>query len=546
MEASERKILQVLTEEAQYQIPPYQRPYSWGADNVSQLLDDVWIAYEDQDDEYFLGSLITIETKKDVMYEVVDGQQRLTTLNLILARLRDHVVDEAAKNKIGKHILPRNELTGETEKPRLSLRAKDQRFFERHILKSEAVSQATLNKIQKENDAPKIKILEAVEVIDKFFDGLDQRVLKLFANYLLSNVYVVFVTAGSFRSAYRLFNVLNARGVQLSNADLIKNALFGELGDNSGRSVELEERWIELEEAVGVDYMDDFLGHHRVVYTPAKAKLSLQEEYKPIIAEYKGNPFSLISDLIDSSQNYLRIHSIDVEGAMAKRALSSLHRVVFDDWIPALLAFMNNPQEKISESDFIVMLEKITIQNWVRRLAFTARQTVYFNLIKEIKSPSGSSDILSVFQQNSNDREFLDMINGNVYGKPFAKAVLLRLEQAFDDESVSKDFSGNITIEHILPQTMTEVYWTERFSDQEHQEHLHSLGNLVLLEGSKNYKAQNYGFDIKRSRYSSRNDKVSFDTTKEVVDLDEWNSSELKNRQSRMMERVKNIWSIEK
>jgi len=544
MQASERKILQVLTEEIQYQIPPYQRPYSWGVDNVSQLLDDIWLAYEAEDQEYFIGSLITIEVKKDLLYEVVDGQQRLTTLNLILARLRDLITNEAAKSKIGKHILPKNELTGETEKPRLSLRAKDQSFFKRHILCSEKISEVNFSKIKKENDTPKINIIENSNVIDNFFSCVSENNLKLFANYLLNNVYFVFVTTESFKSAYRLFNVLNARGMQLSNSDLIKNALFNELGEQSDRSNELEERWIELEESVGIDYMDDFLGHHRSVYAAGKAKLSLREEYAPIIADHKGDPFFLISELIESSRNYSRIHLIDFDDAMASRALASLHRVVFDDWIPALLAFLNSKDNELSEEEFIILLEKITIQNWVRRLAFTARQTVYFSLIKAIKASSRPSAIYSIISQNSNNREFLEMIDGDVYGKPFAKAVLLRLEQAYDDESVTKDFSGKITIEHVLPQSLTDKYWRNRFSDEQHQECVHRLGNLALLQGTKNYSAQNYAFDIKKKRYANKNDQVSFDTTKEILSIPEWDISALQHRQKRMMEKVEKVWSI--
>jgi uncharacterized protein with ParB-like and HNH nuclease domain len=101
MKAEERTIIKVLTEQICYEIPPYQRPYSWERDNVEQLLQDVWDACENSEQEYFIGSLITIEKELDSRYEVVDGQQRLTTLNLILARLRDHIKDEAARAYLG-------------------------------------------------------------------------------------------------------------------------------------------------------------------------------------------------------------------------------------------------------------------------------------------------------------------------------------------------------------------------------------------------------------------------------------------------------------
>jgi hypothetical protein len=117
MKADERNIGNVLTQQICYEIPPYQRPYSWNTENVQQLLEDVWEAYNGNDPEYFIGSLITIEKQKDLRYEVVDGQQRLTTLNLIFARLQDHVAEAGAKAALEKRILPRNELTGEVERP---------------------------------------------------------------------------------------------------------------------------------------------------------------------------------------------------------------------------------------------------------------------------------------------------------------------------------------------------------------------------------------------------------------------------------------------
>ncbi|MCR9125986.1 MAG: DUF262 domain-containing protein [Rhodobacteraceae bacterium] len=116
MEAAKRTISQILTEEIRYELPPYQRPYSWENGNVEQLLEDVWEAYEAKDEEYFIGSLITIEREKGPRYDVVDGQQRLTTLNLVFAKLRD-AVDEPARSELGRRVLPRNSLTGEEESP---------------------------------------------------------------------------------------------------------------------------------------------------------------------------------------------------------------------------------------------------------------------------------------------------------------------------------------------------------------------------------------------------------------------------------------------
>lgn len=162
MEAAERTISQILTEQIRYEIPAYQRLYSWEKGNVEQLLDDIWEAYEANDEEYFIGSLITIEREKGRLYDVADGQQRLTTLNLIFSRLRD-AVDEPAKSELGRRVLPRNALTGEEETPRLTLRQRDQSFFRRHVLAGQAIPDAVRKEIVKEQDAPKQRIVENLE-----------------------------------------------------------------------------------------------------------------------------------------------------------------------------------------------------------------------------------------------------------------------------------------------------------------------------------------------------------------------------------------------
>lgn len=542
MKAEESTVGHILTDQICYQIPSYQRPYSWKAENVQQLLEDVWEAYENRDEEYFIGSLITIEIEKGRRYDVVDGQQRLTTLNLILARLRDHVEDGAAKAVLGKRVLPRNELTGETETPRLLLRRKDQNFFRRHVLDSQPLpSPSERSKL----DAPQQRITENLETIDSYFGQKDQQTLKLLANYLLSKVYVVFVKTESLKSAYRLFNVLNARGMSLSNADLIKNTLFSKLGSDQSQSDELEDRWLELEEIVGIDMLDSFLSHHRTSLMAAKARGSLHEEYRSITDEFVGGPFPFLDQVIRSAKNFMRIWDCDFQDAASVRALNALWRVSYDEWIPPLLGYLNQPVRGLTEAEFLGLLERITMQNWVRRLGRTARLTVYFKLISAIRAEKGAEDVNAIFIAHANNDEFINLLGGEVYGKPFDAAVLLRLEEASQDDSVTKTYGGRLTIEHVLPQALKDPYWIDRFSAETHGLWLHRLGNLAMLCGSKNYKAQYFDFDRKKRIYLDRDKKVSFDLTKEICTLNEWSEDALKARQERLIVLAKATWSID-
>jgi len=541
MKAEERTISKILTEQICYEIPPYQRPYSWEQENVQQLLDDVWEAYEGRDAEYFIGSLITIERERDRRYDVVDGQQRLTTLNLIFACLRDRIGDEAAKAELGKRILPCNVLTGESESPRLLLRSTDQTFFRKHVLEGHRLAHKERSVV----GASQRHLVENLDVVDEFCRGRSEQLLKLFANYLLTKVYVVFVTTPSLQSAYRLFNVLNARGIPLSNADLIKNSLFSHLDGQVGRSEELEARWLELEEELGIERLDAFFGHHRTSLRAAKARGSLHEELEPLSNATHGGPFVFLDAVVSSAANYMRIVNEEFEDGAALRALRGLGRVSYDEWIPPLLAFLNDPVDGFAESEFIELLEKITMQNWLRRLGSTARLTAYYQLISAIRDRKAAEDIRQIFRKNAQNTEFVDSLGGDVYGKPFDLAVLLRLEEAAQDQSVTKIYSGRITIEHVLPQSLKDPYWQSRFSMEQHELWLHRLGNLALLCGHKNHKAQYYDFDRKKKIYSDRNKKVSFDLTKELCDESDWTLERIRARQDRLLGLAKSIWTID-
>lgn len=139
----------------------------------------------------------------------------------------------------------------------------------------------------------------------------------------------------------------------------------------------------------------------------------------------------------------------------------------------------------------------------------------------------------------------MQLLGAEFYGKPFDVAVLLRLEEAAQDESVTKSYSGLLTIEHVLPQALKDDYWKERFTEDQHSMWLHRLGNLALLCGHKNYKAQYYDFNRKKKIYSGRNKKVSFDLTKEVCDAPEWTADTIKARHERLMDLAQQTWTID-
>lgn len=539
MKAEERNIGRVLTETVRYTIPAYQRPYSWNQDNVQQLLEDIQDAFDDGDPEYFIGSIITIERERDATYEIVDGQQRLTTLNLIFVGLRNRITDAAAKQALASRVLPSNPLTQQTETPRLTLRPSDQTFFRRHILESVPLDKVARNEL----DEPKAHLADNLDIIDTFLEEKQQEWMKHFANFILQRVFLVLVQTESFKSAYRLFNVLNDRGLDLSNADLIKNRLFALLV-GPGNSDTLEEKWVELESVAGIDNLDTFLGYHRTAVVAAKARKSLAEEYEFLTS--KGiDPVGFVEALILSAKNFERLRGNNLNDSEAERSVAALLRVSYDEWIPAMLAFLNRPVGDLPLAEFADLLERITMQNWVRRLGRTARLTIYYRLISAVNSGKQGSEIREIFRAAANNEEFFSLLDGSVYGLPAGKAVLLGLEDGAQDHSVKKTYSGPIHIEHILPQALKDDYWTARFSLEEHARWLHRLGNITLLSAPKNFSARNFAFQRKKQVYEELMAKASFDLTKEVCTEPDWTLETIAKRQDRLMAVAKKLWTIE-
>jgi uncharacterized protein with ParB-like and HNH nuclease domain len=536
MKAEEKDLSSIFADNHIYEIPKYQRPYSWNEDNVSELISDVADAFENNLIEYFIGSIITIEKDKKV-YDIVDGQQRLTTLTLIFAALRNQITNETAKAEIQKKILPINALTDEPEQPRLKVRQKEHLFFYEHILLGKPLEKEhILGEIEQ-------KFIVNLATIENYFQEKDETYLKQYANYLLQNVYVVFVNTDSFESAYRLFNVLNARGLSLSNGDLLKNQLFG-IANSELEQSKVEQYWNQLEDIIKIKHLDSFLGHYRTALKSTKSKKDLYQEYVDYLKDNNISAEDFCKNLVTSSKNYNKLKSNNFDDNKTIKLVQSLFNVSYDEWIPAVLAYMNNPIDDMSFYEYVELIEKITYQNWVRRLGRAKRNTVYYNVISKINEGTNKEAISSLIYSHTNNTEFFNLLTSNVYGMSYAKAILLRIDSARQDDSVMKKYSGAISIEHILPQTATDEYWKSRFNELEIIENVHKLGNLVLLSGRKNSQAQNYSFDRKKEIYTRKNETTSFDLTKEVCDTAEWNLEVIQKRQSELIEFAKKLWEI--
>lgn len=553
MEAKESKIQEILTENKRYFIPEYQRPYSWSIDNVNQLLDDLETSFTNEEPEYFIGSMICIK-KDDNFFEVVDGQQRLTTLSLVLTQLKKLINKQGVKEDLQKRVLPVDVYADKPTEPRLTVRKKEFNLYKYYILQDDQ------NYLPQKPTDTELLFIENSDFIHRYLSNKDQSTLNNFAKYILQNVFCVFVTTENFASSFRLFNVLNNRGLPLSNSDLLKNSLFEFAENNKLNKIQVEENWQEIENLIGVKNFDKFLSINKISEKKDRNRVTKQdyESYlQSLKIEFNGNAVSMSISLLNSAKNYTKIIENDFSefnDKILERRIRTLSNLSNDEWIPSLLAFLNKISngsvnlKKIDFPIFVEIFEAVYIQGWIKKQIKSQREAVAYTALALINNDRNFNEIINGILNHSDDQGFLAALDLPIYEpRPnqvaLLRSILMRIDMEMQDLSVSKTYNGRITIEHILPQKINNEYWQKEFNTSQHEYWVHRIGNLTLISGHKNSEAQNSDFPRKKLIYKKLNNRVSFDITKDVYEKDVWNISTIQERHKKLKDLMIKLWS---
>ena len=194
------------------------------------------------------------------------------------------------------------------------------------------------------------------------------------------------------------------------------------------------------------------------------------------------------------------------------------------------------------------MRKKITI-DWITGLSFTERLTQIYKIVKLIEESNSANDVINnpIFNVDlkGKEEEFKKALDDlNFYGKgriQVPKYVLLRIDMERSYNQNKKiSYSGEITVEHILPRTPKDEYWLSRFSEEDRLKWTNRLGNLVLLNSRKNSQAGNKPFPEKVKDYFEK--KSDFDITNELKSYEEWNVDKLKERHNKLRQEALKIW----
>lgn len=549
--AKELPIKEIFSAHYSFEIPPYQRPYSWTKEQAGPLFDDLTdFAFQAENfnelKPYFLGSLVLIKSESKPQAQVIDGQQRLTTLTILLSVLR-YVLNT---DELTRYIYEKgDEFGGVPEHFRVKLRERDNEFFKKYIQR-----EGNLANLPQNNSLPdsQSRIIENAQFFMERLKKFKENEVKILAKYVLQKCYLVVVATEDEESAFRIFSVLNDRGLQLSHADILKADIIGKI--ELDKQEEYTKKWEDLEEMLGTDSFKELFGHIRMIVQKSKAKDSILKEIRDKIKPAKKPKEFIDQKLIKYGNTYSQIINDTYKSTEKANEINTylkwLKEINNRDWVsPAISYISAHHDEPDNVLQFLKRLEQLAFGLWVLRVYATPRIERYANVLREIEDPEnlGNPDKFKSLSLTDDEKgKILTVLNENVYNTQFCKYLLLRLDSQLSDGSASYKHKI-ITVEHVLPRAPKPgSQWLKDFPDEKERIKMtNCLGNLVLLSRKRNSSASNYDFEKKKDKYFRVDGVSAFVLTTQVLNEDKWTPEVIETRQRNLLNKCKEIWDLD-
>lgn len=551
-----------------FTIPSYQRPYAWKTDEAEELLNDLITSLGDPSitdvsklNPYFLGSLVLIKNDESPQSEVIDGQQRLITLTLLFSVLRA-LAEGDLKRDLKSYIHQAGKVTEETEdRPHLVIRQQDNELFRKEI-QNGLDTEAFLRKDTKTLSDSRRNLILNTQLYIRLVKQLDEDKRIRLIKFLVNRCYVIVVTSPDITSAYRIFSILNNRGLPLSHTDILKAKILGSISESHKPEEEkYRKMWEDIEENLGRDEFANLFGHIRMIHHRAKPQDTVLKEFEQHVKPY-NDPIDFMENTLQPlARAYYTIRNADYQHSNSLDAINRmfgwLNRVDNSDWIPPALFFLSEKNDDPEElRRFFTALERLAAGMMILRHNVNARIQRYAKVVKEIEQVISSGRGIAgpnLYREDGplnltedERREILTILDGDVYHQERTRLyILLRLDAALSEHQPSYNHFPVITVEHVLPQNPREdSEWMRIFPDPDKREqYTNQIGNLVLLSRSKNSQASNSDFAVKKDKYFT--EKVSpFALTMKVLGEEQWTAQQIEARQKVAIERLTEVWDL--
>lgn len=549
--ATEMELMRIFSDDFIFEIPPYQRPYDWTQEETEDLVADLETAMGECTDvtqvpPYFLGSIVLIKSPDEPNAEVVDGQQRLTTLTIMFSVLRE-LIDDAYKSNVDRYIREKGDrFAGTSDQYRVKLRDRDRQFFADNVQDDKRL-RGFISGSEPTSDSRLLMRDNAKHLLDRL-SSFSSAKRDRFTSFLVRRCYLVVVTTTDKNAAYRVFSVMNTRGRNLSPTDIFKAQIIGPMEpDERDRCTE---EWENIEENMGRDSFREVFQHVYMIKQRRRPPQGLEQGYTDdILPTYSGNEF-IESVLAPYSDAYQIVTESGILGNPSaddiNRILANLRLLDNADWIPVAMECVKLWIEDLSILTSILRdVERLAYALFVLRTWRDKRISRWARVLQELDAGKDLTRDESPLQLEIGERgEVITALNGTI-PKVARKALLLRLDGLRAGEGA--EYSHKIiSVEHVLPVNPdANSQWMIDFPDLAIRlDWTNRLANLLLLSIRRNASANNRDFDVKKGEYFKNGNVTPFAITTEIIDEPEWTIEALERRQKDIVERLAQDWRL--
>ena len=548
--------LQLIGNGKTYRVPPYQRDYAWTEEEWEDLWNDVLDLRRETEDRHYMGALV-VQGESDREFTIIDGQQRLATISIFslaviakLHRMADQEIDAERNRERAKEL--RNRFVGEKdpasliENSRLNLSRTDDAFYQDYLVQ--------LRDPPNPRGLPQSNSLlwKCFRYFSKQLDAVDdlqedgEALARVLSETAARSLLFILITVEDELDAYTVFETLNARGLELTTADLLKNYFFSKVRVPNDLDA-LQRRWQALIATVSPERFSDFLRYH-------------------FLCEQKGvrkeRLFKLVRDHVNTSQ-----HVFELLGALEYRAelFAALGDASHEYWmelrtvkpyVQALILFRARQVtpvlfaawERFPPDDFARVLKLVSVVSFrylVSGRNPNALEPAYHAAAKAILDGNAPrpravfAHLRPIYvDDGAFENNFAVFTLNPRRGKKLVKYILCRLEEGVGGDPRDPE-TEPASIEHILPQNPAGD-WFDSFTALELEAATNRIGNMTLLESAVNRDVGNAPYPEKRAAYEGS----VYALTREVSEIapEEWTFAFMENRQRHLAQRATQVW----
>ncbi len=541
----------------QFVIPVYQRNYTWAAEReVKQYFDDLQSVLKGDYKNHFMGIIIYLEKAIDFSsreFSIIDGQQRLTTTFLIIYAIKQLLVNcndtEKVKQLEGQYLT--NPYHNDKIKYKLKPLVADDDVY--RCIVEDRMDEIT----DKESNVLKNYQYISNRLNELLLQGYDANAILM----ALDKLYVVCVPISEEDNAQKIFESINATGVKLTSADLIRNYLLMDLQSDVQEKY-YADYWKKLEDNVSTDSktLELFFRMYLAIKTyNLVPKNNVYREFVKWIEEHDTDIKDLFEDLVEYAKIFNLLMNIDVNkiDKKLKDAIGDFRKVNSDMPMAIVMEFYQIHRKGLISTDVFVSLICAINTYMIRRsLCDMNSQNIsklFPTVLKKVleKCNGDYTDVLKYLNQEMvgnmastsgsympTDKQMMELLlNANVYKRPALRIVLDRLELYNNPAPVNL---SNLSIEHLMPQTPTEEWLEELDTDMEtYLENLHRLGNLTLAAKKDNSKMSNLMWGYKNEVLK---ETAHLKLNLELMKIDKWDMAKIDIRTKELIEKICTIY----